>query len=77
MTTQPNTDLEYFVEYSPNLNEGEQAQELNKLEFLDLVKQHQMQGIDPHLEYDVFTVFDNGRSGHRLTIRDDYGIFYG
>ena len=77
MTTQPNTDLEYFVEYIPNEDEGEQAQELTKVEFTSLINDHKARGIEPLLEYDVFTVFDNGRSGHRLTIRDEYGLFYG
>ena len=69
--------MEYFVEYYPNADEGEQAQELTKSEFLSLIRDHKARGLDALIEYDVFTVYENGRSGERLTIRDEYGIFYG
>lgn len=69
--------MEYFVEYYPNANEGEQAEELSKSEFLSLIRDHKLRGYDPLIEYDVFTIFENGRDGERLTIRDEYGIFYG
>ena len=69
--------MEYFVEYYPNAEEGEQAEELTRPEFVNLVREHRARGFDPMLEHDVFTVFDNGRDGERLTIRDEYGLFYG
>jgi hypothetical protein len=69
--------MEYFVEYYPNADEGEQAQELTKAEFLALIRDHKARGYDALIEYDVFTVFNNGRNGERLTIRDEYGVFYG
>lgn len=69
--------LEYGVEYSPNLDEGEQWQELTESEFLDLIAQHKAKGIDPILEYECFTMFDNGREGKRLTIVDESGVYYG
>ena len=69
--------MEYFVEYYPNAGEGEQAEELTKADFIALISDHKMRGYDPLIEYDVFTVFNNGRDGERLTIRDEYGIFYG
>lgn len=69
--------MEYFVEYYPNADEGEQAQELTKSEFVALIREHKAHGLDALIEYDVFTVYENGRSGVRLTIRDEYGIYYG
>lgn len=68
--------MEYFVEYYPNADDGEQAQELTKSEFISLIRDHKSRRIDPLIEYDVFTIYENGRSGERLTIRDEYGIFY-
>jgi hypothetical protein len=68
--------MEYFVEYYPTENEGEQAQELTKSDFVALIRDHKARGLDALIEYDVFTVYDHGRSGERLTIRDEYGIFY-
>lgn len=69
--------LEYGVEYYPNLDEGEQWQELTESEFLDLIAQHNAKGIDAKLEYERFTTFDNGREGKRLTIVDELGLYYG
>lgn len=69
--------LEYGVEYYPNLDEGEQWQELTESEFLDLIAQHNAKGIDAKLEYERFTIFDNGREGKRLTIVDELGVYYG
>ena len=46
------------------------------MEFIGLIADHKSKGIDPLIEYDKFTVFENGRSGRRLTIRDDHGIYY-
>ena len=70
-------DLEFFVEYRPNLDEGEQAQELSETEFTNLLSEHKRMGVDPLIDYQRFTIFDNGRDGRRLTIRDDSGIYYG
>ena len=69
--------IEYGVEYFPNEDEGEQWQELTEFEFISLIQDHKQRGIDPLIEYDCFTIFDNGRSGRRLTIRDEYGVYYG
>jgi len=71
------SDLEFFVEYRPNADEGEQSQELSEQEFLELLAEHNRLGVDPLIDYEKFTVFENGRSGRRLTIRDDGGIYYG
>jgi len=68
--------MEYFVEYYPNANEGEQAQEVSRSEFIELIKCHKERGRDALIEYDAFSIFENGRNGDRLTIRDEYGIFY-
>lgn len=73
----PDTELEYFVEYYPNEHEGEQAEELTKAEFEALINTHKARGLDPVLSYETFSIFENGRSGHRLTIVDEYGVFYG
>ena len=69
--------MEYFVEYYPNDDDGEQAQELNLSDFMGLICDHKERGLDAQLEFDNFTIFDNGRDGQRLTIKDEYGIFYG
>lgn len=69
--------MEYFVEYYPNDDDGEQAQELNLSDFMGLIRDHQERGLDVQFEFDNFTIFDNGRDGQRLTIKDEYGIFYG
>ena len=71
------SNLEFFVEYYPNSDEGEQAQELSEPEFIELIAEHKRLGVDPLIDYDRFTIFDNGRDGRRLTIRDDSGIYYG
>jgi hypothetical protein len=69
--------LEWFVEYYPNDDEGEQWQELTEREFLDLIAQHKTRGIEPIIDYERFTMFDNGRDGRRLTLRDEWGVYYG
>ena len=69
--------MEYFVEYYPNEDEGEQAVEVSRSEFIEIIKCHKERGLDALIEYDVFSIFENGRDGERLTIRDDYGIYYG
>jgi len=69
--------MEYFVEYYSNEEEGEQAEELSRSDFVNLVKDHKARGFEPMLEHDVFTMFENGRDGERLTVRDEYGLFYG
>jgi len=70
------SDLEFFVEYRPNADEGEQADELTEMQFIGLIADHKSKGIDPLIEYNKFTVFENGRDGRRLTIRDDSGVYY-
>jgi hypothetical protein len=69
--------LEYGVEYYPNTDEGPQWQEVTEFEFLDLMAQHNARGIDARLEYERFTIFENGRDGRRLTLIDEWGIYYG
>jgi hypothetical protein len=69
--------LEYGVEYYPNTEEGEQFEYLTERDFLGLIASHKARGFDPAIEYDRFTIFENGRDGRLLTIRDVYGIFYG
>ena len=70
-------DLEFFVEYYPNVDEGEQAQELSESDFIGLIVDHKNRGLEPIIEYDKFTIFDSGRSGRRLTIIDENGVYYG
>jgi len=70
------TDLEFFVEYLPNEHEGEQAVELTENAFLELITDHKEQDVEPVIQYDRFTVFENGRDGRRLTIIDEHGVFY-
>ena len=74
--THPDTALEYFVEYYPNEHEGEQAEELTKVDFEALINDHKARGLDPVLSYETFSIFENGRSGPRLTIIGEYGVFY-
>lgn len=69
--------LEFGVEYYPNPEDGEQWQELTESEFLEVIAMHKARGYDPSIEYEKFTVFENGREGRRLTIRDEWGIYYG
>jgi len=69
--------LEYGVEYYPNPDEGEQFEHLTELEFLSLIRNHELRGYSPEIAYERFTTFENGRDGRRLTIRDVSGIFYG
>jgi len=69
-------NLEFGVEYYPTPEEGEQWQELSERDFLELIADHKARGLDPLLEYDHFTIFNNGRDGRRLTIRDEWGIYY-
>jgi hypothetical protein len=71
-----NSKLQYGVEYYPNSEEGEQWQELTKLEFNNLVKAHESRGYAPRIIYESFSVFENGRSGERLTLVDEWGIYY-
>lgn len=68
--------MEYGIEYCPSEQEGEQWQEVTESEFLEVIALHKVRGLDPLIEYDRFTVFDNGREGRRLTIRDVYEVFY-
>ena len=69
--------LEYGVEYLPNDAEDMQWQELTELQFLDLLKSHKKRGYTVNMDYDSFTISQNGRSGKRLTIYDDWGIYCG
>jgi hypothetical protein len=62
-------DLEFFVEYYPNVDEGEQAQELSESDFIGLIVDHKNRGIEPIIDYD--------KGGSRLTIRDENGVYYG
>lgn len=71
----PNS-LEYGVEYYPNNDEGEQWQELTEAEFLSLIRDHKARGLEYKLDYERFTIFDNGRTGCKLTILDTYGVYY-
>ena len=71
------SNLEYGVEYYPNPNEGEQFEYLEEWQFIDLINLHKSRGYAPMIEYERFTIYDNGRSGRRLTIKDEYGLFYG
>jgi len=71
-----NYEIEYGVEYYPNFEEGEQFEYLTELEFLGLIRDHELRGYSPEIAYDRFTTFDNGRDGRRLTIRDTQGIYY-
>ena len=70
-------DLEFVIEYFPNPDEGEQAEHITETEFVGLIAAHEYRGLQPILSYDVFTVFGNGRNGRRLTIRDEWGVYYG
>lgn len=70
-------NLEYGVEYRPNEDEGEQWEELTEWEFLDLIASHKRRGFSVNMEYDSFSIRENGRFGKRLTIVDDWGIYYG
>ena len=76
-------NLEYGVEYLPNDAEDTQWQELTELQFLDLLKSHKKRGYTVNMDYESFTVSLSrpdameGRSGKRLTIYDDWGIYYG
>ena len=69
--------MEYFVEYYPNAGEGEQAVEVSRSEFIEIIKCHKERGLDALIDHDTFTIFENGRDGERLTIRDEYDIYYG
>lgn len=69
--------LEFFVEYYPNADEGEQVEELSEFEFLGLIAEHRGIGVEPVIDYELFTIYDNGRDGRRLTIRDEYNLYYG
>lgn len=69
--------LEYGVEYYPNPDEGPQFDEVTESQLLDLIAQHNAKGLDARLEYERFTIYDNGREGRRLTLVDERGIFYG
>jgi hypothetical protein len=69
--------LEYGVEYYPNPDEGPQWDEVTESELLGLIAQHNARGLDAKLEYERFTMFENGRDGRRLTLVDEWGIFYG
>ena len=46
------SDLEFFVEYRPNADEGEQSQELSEQEFLELLAEHNRLGVDPLIDYE-------------------------
>jgi hypothetical protein len=68
--------LEYGVEYYSNPDEGPQWDELTESQLLDLIAQHNARGLDLRLEYKRFTIYDNGRDGRRLTLIDEWGVFY-
>lgn len=70
-------NLEYGVEYYPNEEEGEQFEYLTHSEFLSLLRDHELRGLSPCVVYDYFTLFNDGREGARLTVRDQYGVYYG
>jgi hypothetical protein len=69
--------IEFGVEYYPNPEEGEQWQELSESEFLAILDMHKARGLQPVIEYERFTIFDNGRDGSRITILDETGVYYG
>ena len=69
-------EIEYGVEYYPNFDEGEQFEYLTESEFLGLIKDHESRGFNPEIVYDKFTIFNNGRDGRRLTIKDTWGLYY-
>lgn len=68
--------LEYGVEYYPNPDEGPQWDEVTESQLLDLIAQHNARGLDARLEYERYTIYENGRAGRRLTLVDEWGIFY-
>ena len=68
------TKLEFFVEYWSH--EEPEAVELTEDEFLRLWRDHKEQDVETVIQYDRFTVFENGRDGRRLTIIDEHGVFY-
>ena len=68
--------MEYFEEYYPNADEGAQAQEISRSEFIEIIKCHKERGLDALIEYDTFSIVDNDDPIEILTIRDEYGIFY-
>ena len=69
-------NIEYGVEYYPNPKEGEQFEHLTELEFLSLIRDHELRGYTPEIAYERFTTFENGQDGRRLTIKDTQGIYY-
>lgn len=69
--------LEFGVEYYPNPEEGPQFEEVTESQLLDLIAQHNARGLNARLEYERFTLSENGRDGRRLTLVDEWGIFYG
>ena len=69
--------MEWGVEYYPNEQEGEQFDELTEQDFKELILAHTARGIEPHLRMEWFSLFENGREGKRLTIVDEWGVYYG
>lgn len=70
--------LEYGVEYYPNNGEGKQWQELTETKFLSLLRDHKAINLNAVIEYTNYQIFKRGPySGKRLTIRDEYGVYYG
>ena len=68
--------MEYFVEYYPNADEGEQVVEVSRSEFIKIIKCHKERGLPTSIDFDALSIFENGRDAEHLTIRDEYGIYY-
>lgn len=68
--------LEYFVECYTDFEELPQFIEIDETKFVELLNVYKKRGIDPRIEYDRFTMFDNGRSGSRLTLVDSWVGYY-
>ncbi len=70
------SDLRFFVEYHPNEDQEETVIQMTEMEFIALIYDHKVKGIDPLIDYKKHTGSHNGNAFRGLTIRDEYGIYY-
>tara|TARA_R110002153_G_scaffold114677_1_gene257572 strand:+ start:688 stop:921 length:234 start_codon:yes stop_codon:yes gene_type:complete len=73
LTTTARNHMAYFVEYTPNENEGKQWEELTEAQFADLCQQHQDKLATGAWQDDVYFA---QLTGPTVVLVDKHGLFY-
>ncbi len=70
------SDLRFFVKYHPNEDQEETVIQMTEMEFIALIYDHKVKGIDPLIDYQKHVGSCGGDAFRGLTIKDEYGIYY-